>query len=93
VPDLATSLVLWLCVLVPIAAITLVAIGVGLLCWRIVARMETHSRDMLKAVLVLSGNPGAMSLAGGMEQNDGAVSRAQAEATKQDARPRPRMAQ
>lgn len=75
------DLVLWLCCVVPIVCMTLVTGGAGFLAWRVIARIETQSRDMLKAVLSLSQSPASQQLAGMMEGTDARALAGQADPT------------
>jgi len=76
----ATILVLFFCCAIPVLSMLICAVGAGLLGWKLVARMETQSRDQMKCIMALSGNPQAQSMAGMMESTDAQRDKLQAEA-------------
>lgn len=76
----ATILVLFFCCAIPVLSMLVCAVGAGLLGWKLVARMETQSRDLMKCIMALSQSPQAHSLAGMMETTDAQRDRLQAEA-------------
>lgn len=67
----ATMLVLWLACAVPVLSMLLVAVGAGLLGWKLVARMEVQSRDLMKCLMAMSQNTSGQQLAAQMEMTDG----------------------
>lgn len=66
----ASLLVLFFACAIPVLSMLLVAVGTGLLGWKLVARMETQSRDQMKCIMALSGSPQAHQLASTMERTD-----------------------
>lgn len=66
----ATLLVLFFACAIPILSMLIVTVGAGLLGWKLVARMETQSRDLMKCLMALSEKPPAQILASMMEQSD-----------------------
>ena len=71
-----SEVVLYLACVVPVICMGVVTLGVCLFSWRVVARLESAHRDMLKAVLVMAAAPGAPQLAGMMEASDAAAEQA-----------------
>jgi hypothetical protein len=78
----ASLLVLFFACAIPVLSMLLVAVGTGLLGWKLVARMETQSRDLMKCIMALSSSPQAHSLAGMMETTDAARDRLEAESAQ-----------
>lgn len=66
---------------VPVVSMLLVAVGAGLLGWKLVARMETQSRDLMKCLMALSSAPAGPQMAAMMESTDAQRDRLQAEAS------------
>ena len=62
--------VVFLCCAVPVLSMLVVSIGAGLLGWKLVARMEIQSRDLMKCLMALSQAPSGQQMAAMMEATD-----------------------
>lgn len=88
----ASLLVLFLACAIPVLSMLVVTVGAGYLGWRLVARMETQSRDLMKCLMALSSAPAGPQMAALMESTDAQRDKLEAEAG-QERRPKMRMAQ
>jgi hypothetical protein len=75
----ASLLVLFLACAIPVLSMLVVAVGTGLLGWKLVARMEMQSRDLMKCLMALSSSQSGQQMAAMMESTDAQRDKLQAE--------------
>lgn len=78
----ASLLVLFLACAVPVLAMLSVTVGAGFLGWKLVARMEIQSRDLMKCVMALSQSQAGQGLAVQMEMTDAQRDKLEADAAQ-----------